>query len=89
MEKREGCWKYMSTYLNEEVWAFDVQSEDVVEELFGGGLKGAHRQHAGAGDENVDFAKLVDRLLDQLFDLGDFADVCFDREGPVDSNGVD
>ena len=72
--------------MNEEVGALDVQSEDVVEELFGGGLEGAHWQHAGAGNEDVDFAKLVDCLLDHLFDLGDFADVCFDREGPVDAD---
>ena len=77
------------TYLNEEVRPFDVQSEDAVEELLGGGLERAHRQHAGAGDQNVDFPKLVHRLFDQLFDLGHFADVCLDREGPVDADGVD
>lgn len=67
-----------STHLNEKVRPFDVQSKDVVEELFGGGLERAHRQHTGAGDEYVDFAEPVDCLLDQAFDLGDFADVGFD-----------
>lgn len=78
-----------STHLHEEIGAFDVQSENVVEELFGGGLERAHRQHAGAGDQDVDFPELVDRLLDHLFDLGDLADVRFDREGSVYTDGVD
>lgn len=55
----------------------------MVEKVFGGGLERTHRQHTGAGNENIDFPKFFDCLLDQLFDLGDFADVCFDCEGLV------
>ena len=74
------------TYLNEEVWAFDVEVVDLVKVGFGGGFEINHRQDAGVGNENVDLAKVLDGGLDHGLDTADAACIRFDGNGAVAAN---
>lgn len=79
----------METDLNEKVWALDVDFDDLVKVVLGGVLEILHGQDAGVGDEDVDFAKVLDGGVDHGLDSADAACVGLDGNGTVAADLLD
>ena len=76
----------VATYLNEEVWTFDVEVVDLVKVLLGGAFEIYHWQDAGVGNEDVDLAKVLDGGVDHGLDTADAACICLDSNGTLAAN---
>ena len=74
---------FFISYLAEEIRPLDIELHGFIELLLAGAGQIAHGQCGGVGDENVNAAKLFDRLVDQQVELLDVAGVGLDGEGPV------
>ena len=69
--------------MNQEVWAFDVESDSLVEIVLGGVFEILHRQDTGIGNEDVDFAKVLDCGIDHGLDSANTAGISLDSKGTV------
>lgn len=74
------------TYLDQEVWTFDVEIVDLVKVVLGGALEFFHGQDAGVRNEDVDLAKVFDGGVDHYLDTADAASICLDSNGAVVAN---
>lgn len=74
------------TYLDQEVWTFDVEVVDLVKVVLGGVFEIFHRQNAGVGNEYVNLAKVLDGGVDHGLDTADAACICLDGNGAVAAN---
>lgn len=73
----------MKTNLNQEVRTFDVELDDLIKIVLGGVLKIFHWQDTGVGNEDVDFAKVLDGGIDHGLDTADAACIGLDGKGAV------
>lgn len=82
----EGAQGSTKTHLNQEVWAFDVEFDNLVKVVLRGVLEILHGQDAGIGNEDVDFAKVLDRGIYHGLDSAETACIRLDSKGTVVAN---
>ena len=70
----------MMADLGEEVRPFDVDRIGRVEIMFSRAREVLHGKDAGIGDEDVDFAELVDGVFDHSVNVSYIAGIGFDGE---------
>ena len=71
------------TDLAEEVGPLDVEAVALVEVVLRRGLEVLHEHDAGAGDQDVDPAELLDGFRHHVFDVLDATCVPFNQQDPL------